>query len=123
VSRLLQCRKYVEAGTGQVFMTDTVLTTLMCSPRSVYSWDIVIRKEGDKLFFDTREGSLLSHSTVAETAPEGVAEDKDNINGVQQLRSEATSIGHAFSQQVMQRCICVAPTFVNAMHSVGRLQK
>lgn len=94
-------RKYVEAGTGQVFMTDTVLTTLMCSPRSVYSWDIVIRKEGDKLFFDTREGSLLSHSTVAETAPEGVAEDKDNINGVQQLRSEATSIGHAFSQQVL----------------------
>jgi len=37
---------------------------------------------------------------VAETAPEAVAEDKDSINGVQQLTQEATSINQAFSQQV-----------------------
>jgi Eukaryotic translation initiation factor 3 subunit 7 (eIF-3) len=37
---------------------------------------------------------------VAETAPEAVAEDKDSINGVQQLSHEATTINQAFSQQV-----------------------
>ena len=38
--------------------------------------------------------------TVAETAPEAVAEDKDSINGVQQLSQEATLINQSFSQQV-----------------------
>ena len=37
--------------------------------------------------------------TVAETAPEAVAEDKDSINGVQQLSQEATIINQSFSQQ------------------------
>jgi len=37
--------------------------------------------------------------TVAETAPEAVAEDKDSINGVQQLSQEATLINQSFSQQ------------------------
>lgn len=93
-------RKYAEEGKGQVFMTDTVLTTIMCAPRSVYSWDVLIRKEGGRLFFDTRDGSQLGQPTVAETAPEGVAEDKDSINGVQQLRAEASAINRHFSQQV-----------------------
>ncbi len=94
-------RKYAEEGKGQVFMSDTVLTTLMCAPRSVYSWDVLIRKEGGRLFFDTRDGSQLGQPTVAETAPEGVAEDKDSMNGVQQLRAEATAINRNFSQQVL----------------------
>ena len=38
--------------------------------------------------------------TVAETAPEAVAEDKDSINGIQQLSQEATIINQSFSQQV-----------------------
>ena len=37
---------------------------------------------------------------VAETAPEAIAEDKDSINGVQQLQLEATAINQNFSQQV-----------------------
>lgn len=28
----------------------------MCAPRSVYPWDIVLIREGDKLFLDKREG-------------------------------------------------------------------
>ncbi len=36
---------------------------------------------------------------MAETAPEAVAEDKDSINGVQQLSQEATLINQSFSQQ------------------------
>lgn len=43
---------------GTVFATDTILATLMCSPRSVYSWDIVIQKVGNKLFLDKRDASF-----------------------------------------------------------------
>lgn len=32
---------------GTVFSTDSVLSTLMCAPRSVYGWDIVITKSGN----------------------------------------------------------------------------
>jgi translation initiation factor 3 subunit D len=55
-----------------VFVTDTILTTIMCAAKSVYSWDIVVTKVGDKLFFDKREGSTLDLLTVNETAPEQV---------------------------------------------------
>ena len=83
-----------------MFITDTLLTTLMCTPRSVYSWDIVITCAGGRLFFDKRDGSTLDLLTVAETSPEQIAEDKDNINGVQQLSVEATALNQNFSQQV-----------------------
>ena len=54
---------------------------------------------GDKLFFDSRDGSSLDLLTVAETAPDPIAEEPANINGVQQLSVEATKLNHHFSQQ------------------------
>ncbi len=44
--------------------------------------------------------SSLNLLTVNETAPEPVPEDRDNINGVQQLSLEATAVNQNFSQQV-----------------------
>eukprot|EP00879_Flechtneria_rotunda_P015744 GHRR01016466.1.p2 GENE.GHRR01016466.1~~GHRR01016466.1.p2 ORF type:complete len:303 (+),score=122.53 GHRR01016466.1:683-1591(+) len=73
----------------------------MCAAKSVYSWDIVVTRKGDKLFFDKREGSSIDLLTVNETAPEQVPEDKDNINGVQQLSLEATMINQNLSQQLL----------------------
>lgn len=43
---------------GTVFATDAILSTLMCSPRSMYSWDIVVQRVGNKLFFDKRDASF-----------------------------------------------------------------
>ena len=40
---------------AQVFATDNILSLLMCSSRSVYPWDIVIVREGDKVYFDKRD--------------------------------------------------------------------
>lgn len=40
----------------------------MCAPRSVYPWDIVIVREGDKLFFDKRDGGPFDTVTVNENA-------------------------------------------------------
>jgi translation initiation factor 3 subunit D len=49
---------------GNVYATDAILATLMCCTRSNYSWDIVIEKIGEKLFFDKRDntefGNLLT---------------------------------------------------------------
>ena len=39
-----------------VFATDNILSTLMCAPRSLYSWDIVIEKRHGKMYLDKREG-------------------------------------------------------------------
>lgn len=97
---MLVCRRLASEDQASVFMTDVLLTSLMCAPRSVYSWDIVVTKAGGKLFFDKRDGSNLDYLTVAETAPESVLEERDNINGVQQLSQEATAVNQAFSQQV-----------------------
>jgi translation initiation factor 3 subunit D len=104
-------RRLASEDAGRVFMTDSVLTTLMCSTRSVYSWDIVVTRAGDKLFFDKRDSSGLDDLTVAETAPESVAEEKENINGVQLLSREATAINQNFSQQVRGRLegACLGP--------------
>lgn len=43
-------------GQAQIFATDSILSMLMCTTRSVYPWDIVLTREGNKLFMDKREG-------------------------------------------------------------------
>lgn len=54
---------------GNVYATDAILATLMCCTRSNYSWDIVIEKIGEKLFFDKRDntefGNPLSDCLLA----------------------------------------------------------
>lgn len=52
-------RKMAQSGIGHVFATDSIISLLMSCTRAVYPWDIVIKREGDKLFFDKREGSKI----------------------------------------------------------------
>ena len=52
-------RDLAKKGVGRVFATDSLITTLMCATRSVYSWDIIVERQGDFLFFDKRDGSNL----------------------------------------------------------------
>lgn len=47
--------QFASKGRARVFATDNILSLLMCSTRSVYPWDIVIVREGDKLYFDKRD--------------------------------------------------------------------
>lgn len=56
-------RDLAKKGEGRVFATDALLTTLMCAPRSVYSWDIIVERRGDFLFFDKRDGAALDQLT------------------------------------------------------------
>ncbi len=55
-----------------MFVTDAILVALMCCKSSVYSWDVVVTRAGDKLFFDKRDGGPLDLLTVNETVTEQV---------------------------------------------------
>lgn len=93
-------RRLAAEGKGQVFTTDSVLSALMCARSSVYGWDVVFTKVGDALFIDKRDGGALDLLTVGETAPEQIPEDRDSVNGLQQLSLEATAVNQSLSQQL-----------------------
>ncbi|KAF8251427.1 eukaryotic translation initiation factor 3 subunit D [Wilcoxina mikolae CBS 423.85] len=88
-----------------IFATDSVLSMLMCAPRSVYPWDIVIVREGNKIFLDKREGSQIDYVSVNENAtdpPLDVSEgNKDAMNAPQALSMEATFINQNFAIQTV----------------------
>nr|CAI5860250.1 unnamed protein product [Callosobruchus analis] len=87
---------------GTVYVTDTILATIMCCTRSNYSWDIVIEKIGDKLFFDKRDNTEFDLLTVNETSVEPPQDDGNSLNSPRNLALEATFINHNFSQQVLR---------------------
>src|SRR4051794_29997919 len=66
--------KLASSNEGNVFATSVILSTLMTAARSVYSWDLIAHRIGDKLFLDKRDtGSFLNpidSLTVSETAAE-----------------------------------------------------
>lgn len=55
---------------GNVFATDAILATLMCCTRSVNSWDIIVQRVGNKLFFDKRDNSDFGESLRDLQTPE-----------------------------------------------------
>lgn len=88
----------------------------MCAPRSVYPWDIVIVREGNKLFLDKRDGGPFDTVTVNENATdppqdpstaanpnnptEKVAQPEvPSINSATSLSLEATYINQNFGFQ------------------------
>lgn len=91
---------------ASIFATDNILSMLMCSPRSVYSWDIVMVKQGNKIYIDKREGSSLDMVTVNENAADAPLEmsegNKDIINAPAALKEEATHINNVFPVQAVQ---------------------
>ncbi|KAK8931000.1 Eukaryotic translation initiation factor 3 subunit D [Platanthera zijinensis] len=96
-------RRFANEDKAVVFATDAILSALMCAPRSVYSWDIVVQRVGNKLFFDKRDGSQLDLLSVNETSSEVLPEAKEDINSAHSLAVEATDINQNFSQQVLLR--------------------
>ena len=95
--------KLAGKGAGNVYATDGILAFLMTAPRSVYSWDIVVTRIGDNLFFDKRDCPDLDLLTVSETATDAPADDGHSINSPTMLAQEATYINRNFSQQVLRK--------------------
>src|SRR5690606_15300630 len=85
-------QQLAEKDEATVFATETILSMLMCATRSVYPWDIVIVRQGNKVFLDKREGSNLDYVTVNENAvdpPMDATDVKESINSPQALSLEA----------------------------------
>lgn len=86
-----------------VIATDHVLACIIAAARSVYSWDIVIRKLDNKLIFDKRDGSQIDFLSVNETAIEPPSnENADSIDSPVKLGQEASCINQNFSQMVLE---------------------
>lgn len=104
-----------EKDEASIFATSDILSMLMCATRSVYSWDIVIIKHGDKIFLDKRPESSIDLITVNENAADAPLEadgpnapsqqqtgvKPDSINTPGNLAMEATIINHKFALQVV----------------------
>lgn len=87
-----------------VFGTDAILSKIMCCQRSAYSWDVVIDKIGDKIFFDKRDNSEFDFYTASETSFEPPVDDgSDSINGPNRLAMETTFVNQMFSQMVLKK--------------------
>jgi len=91
-----------EEGASYVFATDAILSTLMAAPRSVYPWDILITREGNRVVFDKTDGDfdLVSVNETAFEPPQTTT--PDSINNPDKLANEATMINQNFSQQILK---------------------
>eukprot|EP00357_Protocruzia_adherens_P001953 CAMPEP_0114988044 /NCGR_PEP_ID=MMETSP0216-20121206/9365_1 /TAXON_ID=223996 /ORGANISM="Protocruzia adherens, Strain Boccale" /LENGTH=529 /DNA_ID=CAMNT_0002350751 /DNA_START=813 /DNA_END=2402 /DNA_ORIENTATION=+ len=95
---------YAGDQTGNIFITDSILSTLMSAGRSQYSWDIVVNKYGNVLFFDKRDGSAIDFVNTFETANEyNAVEEKESIDYPRNLSKEATMINQFLSQQLLKK--------------------
>ena len=98
-------QELAEKDEATIFATDNILSMVMCAPRSVYPWDIVILRQGGKIYLDKREGSALDMVTVNENAADAPLElsegNKESINSPAALALEATFINHNFANQVV----------------------
>ncbi|KAF2968927.1 hypothetical protein GQX73_g4641 [Xylaria multiplex] len=98
-------QELAERDEATIFATDSILSMLMCSTRSVYPWDIVIIRQGNKIFLDKRDNATLDMVTVNENAADAPMEasdgNKDGINQPTALSEEATYINHNFANQVV----------------------
>jgi translation initiation factor 3 subunit D len=54
---------------AHVFATDSVLAMLMCAPRSVFGWDIIVIRDGDKVILDKRDGGSSGEYRIHSALP------------------------------------------------------
>ncbi|KAG6233608.1 hypothetical protein E4U26_001487 [Claviceps purpurea] len=98
-------QELAEKDEATIFATDSILSMLMCSPRSVYPWDIVIVRQGNKIFLDKRDNANLDMVTVNENAADAPLDaadgGKEGVNMPSALAEEATYINHNFANQVV----------------------
>ncbi len=97
-------KQLADDGLANVFTTGSILAQLMAAPRSIYSWDFEVRKEGKQVWIDKRDYAVVDATTVNETAHEMQNEQSlDPINLPDALTKEATMINQNFAQQVLSK--------------------
>jgi translation initiation factor 3 subunit D len=90
----------VTRNVANIYTTDVILSVIMCAPRSVYPWDIIITREGNNLFFDKRDGGTFDTVSVNENAadpPQDPAPPNPNNPQERPAQSDVPSINTATS--------------------------
>jgi translation initiation factor 3 subunit D len=87
--------------------TDQVLSVLMAANRSVYSWDLVITRNGNTILIDKRDSAAcIDFQTVNENAQDPPSFD-ENLDPLQQINSpvklgvEATAVSQNITQMLL----------------------
>ncbi|KAJ3143111.1 hypothetical protein HK100_010694 [Physocladia obscura] len=95
---------YADEAEGRVVIASVdVIAAIMCCAKSVYSWDVVITKTGDRIVLDKREGGHFDLQTVNENAMEPPVEnDTDSLNTPSFLAQESTQIFQNYSMQILK---------------------
>lgn len=70
---------YINTNEGDIYITDSILSTIMTQTRSIYPWDIVIKKTDKGLIFDKRNNSTLEMYSLNENADETEEEQTKEI--------------------------------------------
>lgn len=86
-------KSYANKGEAKVFITDAIISQLMCAPRSAASWDVIVTKKGGNIFFDKRESTF--HIPVNENSPITDVKESD-INHPTKLELEDIEVSNAF---------------------------
>jgi translation initiation factor 3 subunit D len=62
-------KRLAQENKADVFATELAVSAIMTAPKSLYSWDVIIKKFQDKLFIDKRDvPNMLDLVTVNETS-------------------------------------------------------
>ncbi|OAF72142.1 hypothetical protein A3Q56_00083 [Intoshia linei] len=93
-------RNFARNREAKIFTTDHVLSRLMSCIRSVYSWDIIVHKVKDMIFFDSRDKAHLDYLHVGETAINKKVDETD-LNSPAKISDEATNVYYNFKKQVL----------------------
>ncbi|KAG8871266.1 hypothetical protein FRC20_010789 [Serendipita sp. 405] len=96
-------QKFIQGEVASIYATDSILSMLMCAPRSVFGWDIIAIRDGENLILDKRDGGSSDTITVNENAadPPGDSE-KETLNSATSLALEAMFINTNFAIQVVK---------------------
>jgi translation initiation factor 3 subunit D len=90
----------------RLYATDQILALLVSASRTVYTWDIVIRKIGNNIYLDKRPGIpsidlLTVNENSVRDAPSVDERDKKNINSAMVVSQEAADVNANFVQLVL----------------------
>lgn len=93
-------KRLAQFNKADIFASEVAVAAIMTAPKSLYSWDVVIKKYQDKIFIDKRDDpNMLDFLTVNETSHDNQAQDDDTVNGVRQLMEEAVRVNNSFLYQ------------------------
>jgi len=87
---------------GDVFITSDVMATLMMSTKGRLSFDVIVKKQEGKLWFDLRQNSNLHHPFVDECVANKIVTSTEQEKALKALSKEANLVTKSFQKWSLQ---------------------